>query len=112
MVSIGMLIHFGIHLLGFLRKRAEALAAATLDVRAMLRFSGPYTPIGEPEVRTRGYVVTDLGASLRLERLGGTLDVDLRNVLDQKYAELRASGFINPGNPRTLRVGVRFDQTN
>ena len=74
--------------------------------RALVRFTGPYTPIGEPSVRTQAYAVVDIGASLQLTRFGSALDVDLLNLLDTRYPELRASGFINPGAPFTLRAGV------
>jgi hypothetical protein len=45
---------------------------------------------------------------VRLARGGPSLDLDLLNVLDQKYPELRASGFLNPGAPRTLRAALRL----
>jgi TonB dependent receptor/TonB-dependent Receptor Plug Domain len=76
--------------------------------RGALRFSGPYTPIGEPDVETRSYAVLDLGTSIRVTPIGATLDLELQNTLDVKYPEIRASGFINPGAPRTLRAGLRF----
>ena len=74
----------------------------------MVRFSGPYTPIGEPNVETQSYAVVDLGGSIRLAPLGGVLDLELQNLLDAKYPETRASGFLNPGTPRTLRAALRF----
>jgi TonB-dependent receptor-like protein len=86
----------------------EAAVTSQLTGRSMLRFSGPYTPIGEPGVETQAYGVLDLGASLGLGRTGSVLDVELQNVLDTKYPEIRASGFINPGTARTLRAALRF----
>jgi hypothetical protein len=50
----------------------------------------------------------DLGSSIRLTRGGPSLDVDLLNVLNAKYPELRASGFLNPGAPRSLRLSLRL----
>ena len=41
-----------------------------------------------------------------------SLDVDLLNVFDAKYPEIRASGYINPGAPRSLLVSVRFLRPN
>jgi hypothetical protein len=32
-------------------------------------------------------------------------------VLDSKYPEVRASNFLNPGAPRTLRAALRFGGT-
>jgi outer membrane receptor for Fe3+-dicitrate len=92
----------------FGRTGVEADLLSSLTGRALVRFSGPYTPIGEPAVRTQEYAVVDLGASIRLAQSGTTLDFDLLNALDTKYPELRASGFLNPGAPRSLRAAVRF----
>jgi hypothetical protein len=92
----------------FGRTGVEADLLSSLTGRALVRFSGPYTPIGEPAVRTQEYAVVDLGASIRLAPSGTTLDFDLLNALDTKYPELRASGFLNPGAPRSLRAAVRF----
>ena len=86
----------------------EAVLTAALQSRAALRLSGPFTPIGEPSVRTQAYALVDLGATVRLARAGPSLDLDLLNVLDTKYPELRASGFINPGMPRALRMALRL----
>ena len=87
---------------------AEVEVNPSLDARSGLRFSGPFTPIGEPSIRTKAYAVMDVGGSLRLGRSNTTLDLDLLNLLDARYPELRASGFLNPGAPRTLRVAFRF----
>jgi hypothetical protein len=90
------------------RVGVEAAIIPQLTGRTMLRFSGPYTPIGEPEVETQAYAVLDLGASLALGRTGSVFDLELQNVFDTKYPEIRASGFINPGTTRTLRAALRF----
>ncbi len=92
----------------FGRAGAEVAVSHTITPRVLLRFTGPYTPIGEPSVRTQPYAVVDLGASFALTQFGGVLDVDLLNLLDNKYPELRASGFINPGAPFTLRAAFRL----
>jgi hypothetical protein len=93
------------------RAELSVRAGAALELRGLVRVTGPFTPIGEPTVRTRAYVTGDLGTSLRLRRFG-TLDVDLQNILDAKYPEIRASGFINPGAPRTLRAALRLPVPN
>jgi len=90
------------------RVGVETALTADLAARAMVRFSGPYTPIGEPNARTQSYAVMDLGTSIRVAPLGGVLDLELQNALDTKYPEIRASGFLNPGAPRTLRAAIRF----
>jgi outer membrane receptor protein involved in Fe transport len=86
----------------------EAVWTPRISTRALVRFSGPYTPIGEPGVETRSYGVLDAGASVLLAPLGAMLDLELQNLFDSKYPEIRASGFINPGAPRTLRAALRF----
>jgi outer membrane receptor protein involved in Fe transport len=90
------------------RAGLEAALSPSVSTRGQVRFSGPYTPIGEPGVETRSYAVLDLGTAIELGRGWATLDLELQNVLDTKYPEIRASGFINPGAPRTLRAALRF----
>jgi len=90
------------------RVGVDAALTSSLESRAALRFSGPFTPIGEPNIRTQPYALVDLGATVRLARDGPSLDLDLLNVLDAKYPELRASGFLNPGAPRALRMALRL----
>ncbi len=82
--------------------------SSRVSTRALLRFSGPYTPIGEPGTKTQSYAVVDAGASLHLTPLGAVLDLELQNIFSAKYPEIRSSGFINPGAPRTLRAALRF----
>jgi outer membrane receptor protein involved in Fe transport len=86
----------------------EAAWTPHFSTRALVRFSGPYTPIGEPGVETQSYAVLDAGTTVALAPLGAVLDLELQNVFDTKYPEIRASGFINPGAPRTLRAALRF----
>lgn len=73
----------------------------------LFRFEGPYTPIGEQGVRTQSYSVVDVGGSIAFGS-STALDVDVLNLFDAKYPELRASGYINPGTPRSLVVSVRL----
>jgi outer membrane receptor protein involved in Fe transport len=90
------------------RLGVDAAITTSVASRVALRFSGPFTPIGEPSLRTQAYALVDLGATVRLTRTGPSLDLDLLNVLDTKYPELRASGFLNPGAPRALRMALRL----
>ena len=92
------------------RVGVEAALTPRLATRAMVRFSGPYTPIGEPDTETQSYAVVDIGTSVRVSPLGAVLDLELQNLLDAKYPEIRASGFLNPGAPRTLRAALRFPE--
>lgn len=89
------------------RVEAEYRASDRVTPRISVRVSGPYTPIGENAVRTKAYAVADLGATVGLTPRT-VLDIELQNVLDTKYPEIRASGFLNPGMPRTLRAAFRL----
>jgi hypothetical protein len=91
----------------FGRAGVDAALTPRVGARLSVRVSGPFTPIGEPSVRTSAYALMDLGGSVQLGRSGATLDLDLLNLLDTRYPELRASGFLNPGAPRTLRAALR-----
>ncbi len=91
----------------FGRAGVEGTLRRSLEARATVRFSGPFVPIGEPDAETRGYVVADAGVSLPLAAIAATVDADLLNVWNSRYPEIRASGYINPGLPRTLRVSLR-----
>jgi hypothetical protein len=86
----------------------NALLSSQIAAKTQVRFSGPYTPIGEPGTKTKSYAVIDLGTSVQVPGLGAVADLELQNVFDTKYPEIRASGFINPGAPRTLRAALRF----
>ena len=86
----------------------EAAWTQRFSTRGLVRFSGPYTPIGEPGIETQSYAVLDVGSAVEVGPLGAVLDLELQNVFDTKYPEIRASGFINPGAPRTLRAALRF----
>ncbi|HSJ76846.1 MAG TPA: TonB-dependent receptor, partial [Gemmatimonadales bacterium] len=90
------------------RVGVQTARSPRVSTRALLRFSGPYTPIGEPATKTQSYAVVDAGASLQLAPLGAVLDLELQNIFSAKYPEIRSSGFINPGAPRTLRAALRF----
>ena len=95
----------------FGRASLEARTGRGVEVRVTSRVGGPFTPIGEPDIRTQPYAVLDLGTSVELRGLGAVLDLELQNVLDTRYPELRASGYLNPGAPRTLRAAFRFERS-
>jgi outer membrane receptor protein involved in Fe transport len=90
------------------RLGVEAAVTSRVSAQGRVRFSGPYTPIGEPGVETSSYAVLDIGGSVQIGSGRAALDLELQNVFDTKYPEIRASGFINPGSPRTLRAAIRF----
>ena len=68
---------------------------------------GPHVPIGEPTVETRSYSVLDLGASWVIAE-GQAVDVEVGNLLDVRYVELRSAGYVTPGAPRSVRMQLRL----
>jgi iron complex outermembrane receptor protein len=84
-----------------------ALIAGRVTGSLGARVLGPYVPIGEPDIETNPYGVLDLGASLPVTQ-GITADLSLQNVFDRSYPEIRSSGYINPGTPRTLRFALNW----
>ncbi len=95
--------------------RASFARASAVDGarwRVSYRLLGSFVPIGEPGLHTRPASLLDLGVRLPLPSAwsgrAAMLDLDLENVLNLRYVENRASGFITPGLPRVVRVGLRF----
>jgi len=74
--------------------------AAPWNVRVSSNIVGPYSPFDEPGVVLPAYGLLHLSGGLRLgnERL----QLGVRNVLDRSYPELRAAGFVSPGQPRSV----------
>jgi len=71
------------------------------------RVVGPHVAIAEGGVETRAYSVVDLGLTWEWTP-GWAVDVELQNVADIRYVELRSSGWVTPGAPRSARVQVRM----
>ena len=65
---------------------------------------GPYTPFDEPGVELPAYALLHLVGGLDLDRL--RLQIGMRNILDRAYPELRAGGFVVPGQPRTVFISA------
>ncbi len=70
-------------------------------------FTGPFTPIGEPDVRTASYTLVHFRTTLPLKKQF-SLGLGVQNVLDKKAVELRAAGFVSPTQPRTFLVTLRY----
>ncbi|MEZ4423773.1 MAG: TonB-dependent receptor [Gemmatimonadota bacterium] len=87
--------------------RAELPIVEGLPLQVTWRVVGPHTPVGEAGVETKPYSVLDVGTSWEW-RPGVVLDVEVANVADVRYVELRSSGFVTPGTPRSLRAQVRM----
>jgi iron complex outermembrane receptor protein len=69
-------------------------------------FVGPYTPFDEPGVELSPYGL--LHATAGYAWRGALLEVGVRNLLDRKYPELRAVGFVSPGQARTVIAIVSY----
>ena len=76
-------------------------------LRASSNIVGPYTPFDEPGVSAPTYALFHLSGDVRVGP--ATFQLGLRNLLNKAYAELRAGGFVAPGQPRTLYAGLRYD---
>jgi outer membrane receptor protein involved in Fe transport len=67
---------------------------------------GPYTPFDEPEVELPTYALVHLTGGVRV---GGALpELGVRNLFDRTYPEVRAGGFVSPGQPRSVYGTVRY----
>jgi len=73
-------------------------------------YTGPWTPVDQPDDRTTAYTLLNLRLVFPLSGPWSGA-VGVQNILDQRYVEVQASGFLNPGTPRqllfTLRHGLR-----
>jgi outer membrane receptor protein involved in Fe transport len=67
---------------------------------------GPYTPFDEPDVELPAYALIHLTGGVRLG--GALVEVGIRNLLDRNYPEVRAGGFVSPGQPRSVYGTVRY----
>jgi len=94
---------------------ARFVGAASLDVgpvtgkwfaRAGTDIVGKYTPFDEPGVELDPYALVNLSGGVQLGRAG--LELGIRNLLDHKYPELRAGGFVVPGQPISAYGTVRY----
>ena len=89
-----------------------ALAFAPVaDDAWLLRLStnvvGPYTPFDEePGFELPAYALLHLSGRVRVAKVD--VELGVRNLLDREYPELRAGGFVAPGQPRSLFANVRY----
>lgn len=85
----------------------EAPLWRALQGRVEWRITGPYVPIGEPDVRTDPYHTLDAGLAYPV-RDNLMVDLEVRNLLDRVYPELRSSGYVSPGSPRSISLSVQL----
>jgi outer membrane receptor protein involved in Fe transport len=67
---------------------------------------GPYTPFDEPGVQLTTYALLHLTGGIRVGQ--AEVGLGVRNILDQHYTEVRAGGFVSPGQPRSVGGTVRY----
>jgi outer membrane cobalamin receptor len=72
-------------------------------------YSGPFTPINEPDVRTSSYTLVHFRTTIPLWKRF-SLGVGVQNALDTRAVELRAAGFVSPAQPRTFLVTLRYGE--
>jgi outer membrane receptor for ferrienterochelin and colicin len=75
-------------------------------IRVSTNLVGPYTPFDEPGVALPTYALAHVNGEVRVGR--ALLGVGVRNLLDHSYPELRAGGFIVPGQPRSVYGSVQY----
>ncbi len=76
-------------------------------VRAGMNAVGPYSPFGEPGTLLPAYALLHLSAGAQLAP-ESTLEIGVRNLLDRAFPELRAGGFVAPGQPRSAYATLRL----
>ncbi len=77
---------------------------ARWDLRLGSNALGPYTPFDEPGVLLPAYALLQLSGGVTLARV--RVELGVRNLLDRRYPELRAGGFVAPGQPRALYLNL------
>ncbi|HWC73805.1 MAG TPA: TonB-dependent receptor [Gemmatimonadales bacterium] len=75
-------------------------------LRVSSNIVGPYSPFDEPGVLLPAYGLLHVNVGTQIGR--AELLVGIRNVLDHWYPELRAGGFVTPGQPRTVFGSVQY----
>jgi len=78
----------------------------TVFVRLATNVVGPYTPFDLPGVELPAYALVYLTGGIRFGGL--LLEAGVRNLLDQRYPELRAGDFVSPGQPISAYGTVRY----
>jgi iron complex outermembrane receptor protein len=83
-----------------------APVSAIWNLRVSTNVVGPYTPFDEPGVEVASYGLVHLSGGVRLGTV--LLSVGVRNIFDRAYPELRAGGFVSPGQPRSVYGSARY----
>ncbi len=78
-------------------------------VRLSTNAVGPYTPFAEPGVILPAYALVHLSGQYLIHSTT-TVRLGVRNLLNQRYPELRAGGFVSPGQERAVYAGFSFQR--
>ncbi len=92
----------------FVGSFAVALAppSSSWNLRLSSNLVGPYTPFDEPGVELTTYALLHLSGGIRFGH--ALVTIGIRNLLDDAYPELRAGGFVSPGQPRSVYGTARY----
>lgn len=74
-------------------------------VRLSTNAVGPYTPFAEPGVVLPAYALVHISGQY-LVNSTTTIRFGVRNLLNHSYPELRAGGFVSPGQGRAIYAGI------
>jgi iron complex outermembrane receptor protein len=89
---------------------AMAVDLAPVEAAWRLRLSanvvGPYSPFDEPGVVLPAYGLLHLSGGVLVRKVH--VDIGVRNLLNRVYPELRAGGFVTPGQSRSVFGSVRY----
>jgi len=93
---------------------AKYIGIAALDITPRVNWNirlssnvvGPYSPFDEPGVVLPSYAVFSLTVGLHAG--SAFIQVGVKNLADKAYPELRAGGFVDPGQPRSVYGTVRY----
>ncbi len=78
-------------------------------VRISTNVVGPYTPFDEPGVELPAYGLLHLSGRYQMNSTTA-VRLGVRNLLDHSYPELRAGGFVSPGQGRAIYAGLSYQR--
>jgi len=81
--------------------------AAKWRLRVNSNVVGPYAPFDEPGVELAAYGLLHASGSYRIGN--AELQLGLRNLFDTVYPELRAGGYVTPGQPRSVFGAIKYE---
>lgn len=84
----------------------EVFPSPLWQIRIGSSIVGPYSPFDEPAVVLPSYALFSLTVGRSLG--SAFLQVGIKNLTDKAYPELRAGGFVNPGQPRSIYGTVKY----